>query len=72
MARYEQIVRRARWAAIAAALTFGSLFIIEEASNPALYLLMFILFQISMFAMIALVIYQARYKKKHTIHHHGD
>ena len=57
---------------MAAALTAVSLFIVEEASNPTLYLVMFILFQISMFAMIGLGILHARFKKQHKIPHHGD
>lgn len=69
IAKYEKIGRIARWIAIAAALTFGSLYVIDEASNPTLYFVAFMLFQIAIFGLIGVSIYQWRYQKKHRIHH---
>jgi 4-hydroxybenzoate polyprenyltransferase len=71
IAKYEQIVRWARWSAVAAALTVGALYVINEARHPTLYFVTFILFLLAVFALIGLSLYQWRYKRKHHIHHHG-
>jgi hypothetical protein len=54
-------------------LFFGAvLFIIEEATAPALYLVAFVLFQFAMLVLIGIGIADWRLTKRHRIIDHGE
>ena len=69
--KYEKLVMLGRIAGLAAAVAFGSLYLISEEQAPAIYAVTFYAFCLIMLGLIALTLYTSRFKRRHGIHRHG-